>query len=235
MDSVNGTCGLHMWVSPFRYLRINVYLPLPAAFRSLSRLSSALSAKASTLRSYCLIIAILLILLSTIRLILWQTCLNYSRMSWSYHLLIIHLFNMQFSRYKVYSAPFLNHNQNTLNACIHKYDDFDFSEGIQCLHVTPELCFGVERYINLLTCLHVMSNAVANASYAWHFSLSIRNFVSALKGTFTLVSAPLHNAVANASYSTLHTFFPELCFGVERCAGLKWTRTTDLTLIRRAL
>ena len=40
-------------VSPFRYLRINVYLPLPAAFRSLSRLSSALSAKASTLRSYC--------------------------------------------------------------------------------------------------------------------------------------------------------------------------------------
>ena len=40
-----------MWVSPFRYLRINVYLPLPAAFRSLSRLSSALSAKASALRS----------------------------------------------------------------------------------------------------------------------------------------------------------------------------------------
>ena len=43
-----------MWVSPFRYLRIFVYLPLPAAFRSLSRLSSALSAKASTLRSYSL-------------------------------------------------------------------------------------------------------------------------------------------------------------------------------------
>ena len=40
-----------MWVPPFRYLRINVYLPLPAAFRSLSRLSSALSAKASALRS----------------------------------------------------------------------------------------------------------------------------------------------------------------------------------------
>ncbi len=40
-----------MWVSPFRYLRIDGYLLLPAAFRSLSRLSSALSAKASTLRS----------------------------------------------------------------------------------------------------------------------------------------------------------------------------------------
>ena len=43
-----------MWVSPFRYLRIIVYLPLPVAFRSLSRLSSALSAKASALRS-CLL------------------------------------------------------------------------------------------------------------------------------------------------------------------------------------
>ena len=39
-------------VSPFRYLRINGYLLLPEAFRSLSRLSSALSAKASTLRSF---------------------------------------------------------------------------------------------------------------------------------------------------------------------------------------
>ena len=39
-------------VSPFRYLRLNGYLLLPAAFRSLSRLSSALSAKASTLRPY---------------------------------------------------------------------------------------------------------------------------------------------------------------------------------------
>ena len=43
-----------MWVSPFRNLRINGYLLLPAAYRSLSRLSSALSAKASTLRSYSL-------------------------------------------------------------------------------------------------------------------------------------------------------------------------------------
>ena len=41
-------------VSPFRYLRIVGYLLLPEAFRSLSRLSSALSAKASTLRSFLL-------------------------------------------------------------------------------------------------------------------------------------------------------------------------------------
>ena len=40
-----------MQVSPFRDLRVNGYLLLTAAYRSLSRLSSALSAKASTLRS----------------------------------------------------------------------------------------------------------------------------------------------------------------------------------------
>ncbi len=50
MDSPYGTTGPPWWVAPFRDLRIVVYLPLPAAFRSLSRLSSALSAKASALR-----------------------------------------------------------------------------------------------------------------------------------------------------------------------------------------
>ena len=45
------TLGVLIWVSPFRDLRVNGYLLLTAAYRSLSRLSSALSAKASTLRS----------------------------------------------------------------------------------------------------------------------------------------------------------------------------------------
>ena len=44
--------GLLCRVSPFRHPRVNGYLRLSAAFRSLSRLSSALSAKASALRSY---------------------------------------------------------------------------------------------------------------------------------------------------------------------------------------
>ena len=44
--------GLLCRVSPFRNLRVVGYLLLTAAYRSLSRLSSALSAKASTLRSY---------------------------------------------------------------------------------------------------------------------------------------------------------------------------------------
>ena len=39
-------------VSPFGYLRINVYSQLPAAFRSVSRPSSPLIAKAFTKCSY---------------------------------------------------------------------------------------------------------------------------------------------------------------------------------------
>ena len=43
--------SLSQRVSPFGNLWIDVYLPLPTAFRSLSRPSSALGAKASALRS----------------------------------------------------------------------------------------------------------------------------------------------------------------------------------------
>ena len=54
MDSSYGAQGLPVRVSPFGHLRIKGYLLLPEAFRSLSRPSSALSAKASTLRPSCL-------------------------------------------------------------------------------------------------------------------------------------------------------------------------------------
>ena len=54
MYSRSGTGGLLQWVSPFRDRWITSYLPIPIAYRSLSRLSSALSAWASTLCSYCL-------------------------------------------------------------------------------------------------------------------------------------------------------------------------------------
>ena len=51
MDSVQDGGGLLRRVSPFRDRWIKGYLLLPNAYRSLSRLSSALSAKASALRS----------------------------------------------------------------------------------------------------------------------------------------------------------------------------------------
>ena len=50
-DSTYVTWILSMWVAPFGNLRINGYLLLPAAYRSLSRPSSAPDAKAFPLRS----------------------------------------------------------------------------------------------------------------------------------------------------------------------------------------
>ena len=50
MDDRSFSCR----VSPFRHLRLTGYVLLPAAFRSLSRLSSAPSAKASALCSFLL-------------------------------------------------------------------------------------------------------------------------------------------------------------------------------------
>ena len=54
MDSPYSDWSFSSRVSPFRNLRVNEYLLLTAAYRSLSRLSSALSAKASALRSFLL-------------------------------------------------------------------------------------------------------------------------------------------------------------------------------------
>ena len=54
MDSLYSRWSLSSGVSPFRNLRVNGYLLLTAAYRSLSRLSSALSAKAFTLCSLLL-------------------------------------------------------------------------------------------------------------------------------------------------------------------------------------
>ena len=51
---MHGSYNRSYEVSLFRHLRIMAYLQLPGAFRSLSRLSSALGAKASTLRSFLL-------------------------------------------------------------------------------------------------------------------------------------------------------------------------------------
>ena len=51
-DSTHDTRVLLWWVSPFGNLRINGYLLLPEAYRSLSRPSSAPDAKAFPLRSF---------------------------------------------------------------------------------------------------------------------------------------------------------------------------------------
>ena len=96
--------GLLSRVSPFRNLRITGYLLLPAAYRSLSRLSSALSAKASTLRPYQLDLIKNFVLVRCIashlfffacQLILQNYLAWMSDKSYLYDL----FFYMQFSRY----------------------------------------------------------------------------------------------------------------------------------------
>ena len=61
-----------MWVSPFGNLRINAYLPLPAAYRSLSRPSSAPSAKAFSLRPFLLDYKEAIVPLPIILMVLFQ-------------------------------------------------------------------------------------------------------------------------------------------------------------------
>ena len=56
-DSMHVTWILSMWVAPFGNPRINGYLLLPVAYRSLSRPSSAPDAKAFPLRSFQLDLA----------------------------------------------------------------------------------------------------------------------------------------------------------------------------------
>ena len=73
MDWRMDTWGLLKWVSPFRNLRINGYLLLPEAYRSLSRLSSALSAKASALCPFCLTI----FALHANQIFQWMICLHF--------------------------------------------------------------------------------------------------------------------------------------------------------------
>ena len=86
-------------VSPFRYLRINGYLLLPAAFRSLSRLSSALSAKASTLRSFLLDLSLYSVTTSSavFRLLLFRTLKNFR-----FRLGLLQTFRLLFSDVLIY-------------------------------------------------------------------------------------------------------------------------------------
>ena len=89
-DSCKDDRSLSCRVSPFRYPWINTYLQLPKAFRSLSRLSSALSAKASTLRSslydlWSLTIALVILFLCVHKVFLgFLGCLESSFQNFSY-------------------------------------------------------------------------------------------------------------------------------------------------------
>ena len=107
-----------MWVPPFRYLRISGYLLLPAAFRSLSRLSSALSARASSLCSFLLnlFFCLLCIALHFLQFFLLFLFLFRHAFTWPSDVLsfsLIDSFNIRFSRYKsIYQTDcFISHEK----------------------------------------------------------------------------------------------------------------------------
>ena len=157
-----------MWVSPFRYLRLIGYLLLPEAFRSLSRLSSALSAKASTLRSFLLGHSDLIALTSDgwcclVCFYFFAVFLQRLVSSLSYVLRILDVSYMQFSRYD----------------------------------------YGSKIFVFL---------------------------PSGDKEIRTLDPLLARQVLSQLSYIPIFTFFLWVL-----PSGLKWTRTTDLTLIRRAL
>ena len=157
-----------MWVSPFRYLRLIGYLLLPEAFRSLSRLSSALSAKASTLRSFLLGHSDIIALTSDgwcclVCFYFIAVFLQRLVSSLSYVLRILDVSYMQFSRYD----------------------------------------YGSKTFVFL---------------------------PSGDKEIRTLDPLLARQVLSQLSYIPIFTFFLWVL-----PSGLKWTRTTDLTLIRRAL
>ena len=74
MDSVNVLWFFTIGVSPFGNLRIEAHLQLPAAYRSLSRPSSAPDAKAFTLRSCSLELSYYAVLFELYEFLLNMVC-----------------------------------------------------------------------------------------------------------------------------------------------------------------
>ena len=103
MDWRMDTWSLSRWVSPFRDLRIDGYLLLPEAYRSLSRLSSALGAKASALCSFLLGLSDAIALTSDGLLVFFLSLLSQClvfvsilRLTYHQEMNVLH---MRFSRY----------------------------------------------------------------------------------------------------------------------------------------
>ena len=131
MYSPHSDWGLLSRVSPFGNLRVSGYLLLTAAYRSLSRPSSALSAKASTLRPYqldhlfkrsssdspvsCIALQLLVCCFSSLLIQSWIDWLNFLSLRldvWLITFVIIMFFDIQFSRYNVCYRLFWLMNQS---------------------------------------------------------------------------------------------------------------------------
>ena len=172
------------WVSPFRNRRIKGYLLLPGAYRSLSRLSSALSAKASTICSFMLdqidLCRFITQMLAPSVALIWFRFYN-----------SFHRWNMV---YRNHLVLILGHRL--------------FSEVIQYFRCT-------------LGCLVISFCKLDIIDFNFNIRFS-RNKLGRSVSIYRL------------GLSGHYLFYLKGC-KVTHLTGLKWTRTTDLTLIRRAL
>ena len=143
MDSLMDDCSPYSRVSPFRDLRIKGYLLLPEAYRSLSRLSSAPSAKAFALRPCSLDLSnvlsrtfgILLILSCQRRLLLpFLLKLQYFLKRTYYNLCFAVI--IQFSRY-VFECPFQGPQNRTISTLLVCYLSERSPSSMSLFRLTP--------------------------------------------------------------------------------------------------
>ena len=117
------SCSFLHEVPPFGNLRIDGYLLLPAAFRSLSRLSSALSAKASTLRSFLLDLNLISIALETLVLRLLNAWFVLQTFVWYFRFVIS---RMSWLRYLSYSKSLSSFTFDRLSPSVATFSLFVF-------------------------------------------------------------------------------------------------------------
>ena len=158
-------------VSPFRYLRINGYLLLPVAFRSLSRLSSALSAKASTLRSFLLDLfrCIALHLLSQLLIWNWLLIRTYKNFRFYFGLFFsdVLIFLKEFSIISLYEVFKEQESQSdsTYQLCKELNGDGEIRthDPLLARQVLSQLSYAPIKSGNHLLS-HVVSNIVSSAA-----------------------------------------------------------------------
>ena len=177
-----------MWVAPFGNLRINGYLLLPAAYRSLSRPSSAPDAKAFPLRSF--------------QLDLFPQMLSHSRQFLSLN----YCGNLSLHSTKIVCALALT-----------------------LFNLRKNLLISLKRFP--ICCLFIFSSLYSVFNVLTGGDEQIRT-VDPLLARQVLSHLSYTPAHAFACTDALTAFAPP---SLSQGGGLKWTRTTDLALIRRAL
>ena len=207
MDSATDPWFFTTGVSPFGHPRVKAYFQLTAAFRRLSRPSSALGAKAFTLCSFSLEQLRLLrsLVLSDSILFKFASCLSFAN-------------NCLF--WVVLKRPFLS-KLHFLH-CFPPPNAFaSDSDLVVCSHFRKDL-----RFFSDLSLYNYLFVSFFSIRFSMNICLIVPPYSAVLVGSSGL--EPPTKWLSGRSLSPFATHLAVL-------GGLKWTRTTDLPLIRRVL